>query len=70
VNTNVLITGKGRYPRAIRELQVEAMRARPGFVPGARVSITSRGVLIEPDGTGSSTLNAPRTIAANTPRWG
>jgi hypothetical protein len=70
MNTSVLITGKGKYPRAIRELQVEAMRARPGFVPGARVSITSRGVLIEPDGTGSNTNNAPRTAPATIPRWG
>lgn len=70
MSTFVIITGSGKYPRAIRELQSEAMRARPGFVPGARVSITTRGVLVEPDGTGSSTNNAPRTASANTPRWG
>lgn len=70
MNTFVLMTGSGKYPRAIRELQSATLRARPGFVPGARVSITSRGVLVEPDGSGSSVNNAPRTSQSSAPRWG
>lgn len=70
MSLSTIISGRGRYPRAIRELQVEAMRARPGFVPGALVSITTRGVLLEPDGTASIVNNRPRTTASSAPRWG
>lgn len=70
MSTNVVITGRGKYPRAIRELQQEAMRARPGFVPGALVSITSRGVLVQPDGAATNTTNAPRQANTQIPRWG
>lgn len=64
-----LITGRGRYARAIRELQQEVGRIRPGFVPGARVSHTTRGVVIEPDGA-ADTGQSPRKISSNVPRWG
>lgn len=64
-----LITGRGKYARAIRELQQEVGRIRPGFVPGARVSHTSRGVLVEPDGA-SDYSQAPRKLSSSVPRWG
>lgn len=70
MNTTVVITGRGKYPRAIRELQQEAMRARPGFVPGALVSVTSRGVLVQPDGAATNATTAPRQSTAQIPRWG
>lgn len=70
MNSTVPITGRGKYPRAIRELQQEAMRARPGFVPGALVSITARGVLVQPDVSASNATAAPRQPQTQVPRWG
>jgi hypothetical protein len=69
MNSFVQLPGQGKYPRAIRELQREVGLIRPGFVPGARVSHTARGVVIEPDGTTGNT-NAPRRLPSSAPRWG
>jgi len=63
------LPGNGRYPRAMRELQAAVLRGSAGQVPGALVSVTPRGTLIQPDGTQSVTNQRPVT-APQIPRWG
>lgn len=64
------VTGKGRLPRAIRELQAAVGKVRPGFSAGAKVSHTTRGTLVEPDGVSDNLRVAPRRPVSTVPRWG
>ncbi len=63
------LTGPGRFPRAIRELQEASYRAAISQVPGALVSITPRGVLIQPNPV-QRTVTSPIDVTDKTPRWG
>ncbi len=63
------ITGNGKYPRAIRELQTVVSRSITGRVPGALVSQTARGTLIQPDGASVNITTKP-TQETTIPRWG
>lgn len=63
------LNGNGRYPRAIRELQGAVLRGSAVSAPGALVSVTPRGTIIQPDGTVLSTTQRPN-VPAQIPRWG
>ena len=63
------ITGNGKYPRAIRELQTAVSRSITGRVPGALVSQTARGTLVQPDAASINITSKP-TQDSVIPRWG
>lgn len=69
MNSFTQIPGRGKFPRAVRELQREILLLRPGQVPGARVSLTPRGFVIEPDGS-ATTKATVRRPSSTSPRWG
>lgn len=63
------ITGKGRYGRAIRELQAAVLRGSNGQGTGTLVSVTPRGTIITPDGS-ITDVSRPQRTTESIPRWG
>jgi hypothetical protein len=70
MNTTTTLSGQGKYPRAIRDLQKEVGRIRPSFVEGFRISHTSRGVLVEADDMAMRNQANRLRLSAAVPRWG